>query len=81
MYKETLEGQILVSIQLTAYLYNQLTKKPLTLVKWLQVKNNGTILGQVNSPPIFEPICVGTESDVHQGYDLGFDPWPNLGNT
>ena len=23
-----------------------------------------------------EPILVGIESDVHQGYDLGVDPWP-----
>ena len=29
------------------------------------------------APPIFEPILVGIESDVHWGYDLDFDPWPN----
>ena len=27
--------------------------------------------------PILEPILVGIESDVHWGYDLAFDPWPN----
>ena len=26
---------------------------------WLWVKTNGTILGQLNSPPILEPILVG----------------------
>ena len=31
---------------------------------WLQVKTNGTILGQANSPPILRPILVG-DWDVH----------------
>ena len=29
------------------------------------------------APPILEPILVGIESDVHGGYDLDFDAWPN----
>ena len=32
----------------------------------------------MNSPPILEPIVVRIESDVHWGYDLGFDPWPQV---
>ena len=27
----------------------------------------------VGAPPIFEPILVGIESDVHWGYDLAFE--------
>ena len=30
------------------------------------------ILGQVHHP--FQTVLVGIESDVHWGYDLGFDP-------
>ena len=29
----------------------------------------------MNLPPVLEPILVGIESDVHWGYDSGFDPW------
>ena len=31
----------------------------------------------VGAPPILEPILVGIESNVHRGYDLDFDPWPD----
>ena len=46
---------------------------------WLWVKN-GTILGEVNSPPRFRTYFSGwIESDVHWGYGiLDFDPWPHL---
>ena len=30
----------------------------------------------MNSPPILEPILVVGLVDVHWGYDLDFDPWP-----
>ena len=30
----------------------------------------------VGAPPILEPILVGVR-DVHWGYDLDFEPWPN----
>ena len=29
------------------------------------------------APPSLEPILVGIESNVHWGYDLDFNPWPN----
>ena len=39
---------------------------------WLWVKTNGTIL-----TTHFRTFFRGwIESDVHWGYDLGFDPWP-----
>ena len=49
----------------------------------------GSNFGVFGVPPIIEPILVGIgmftglvyvsgDWDVHLGYDLDFDPWPNV---
>ena len=44
--------------------------------RWPWLKPMGSHFG-VAAPPILEPILVVGLVDVHWGYDLDFDPWPD----